>query len=293
MRPSLKWLLSIPVTGAMLALAACSDSPTPSTGGVTLERAGAYTVNLEVMAGTGAIEIYAGSSAENIATTRTAVAEGECPAQGTCKASHTFENGEGKYLKIVYTAKHVGQQQFWMNQAYHCPNSSSGCTTGKVDNMGNINTALTGVALVIDTVAIGGNSLTIGMLGSEKKPTGAGIAGATGARCYDAKMQGASQWAAGAAINPAAIPACALALPAGSPVNEACNYLPHESRTPDGWGDYCASQCALAPTYSTLHTACLEMGHLTAPSAPTQMIPIIGVFMSRERVGGTYGSYSQ
>ena len=277
MRLSLKWLLSIPVTGAMLALAACSDSPTTSTGGVTLERAGAYTVNLEVMAGTGAIEIYAGSSAENIGTTRTAVAEGECPAQGTCKASHTFENGEGKYLKIVYTAKHVGQKQFYMNQAYHCPNSSSGCTTGKVDNMGKINTALTGVALVIDTVAIGGNSLTIGMNAGEKKPTGVGIAGATGARCYDPTV-GGSQWVAGAAINPAAIPACALALPAGSPVNEACNYLPLESRAPAGWGDYCVSQCAF--TFSQpLLAACLEMGHITAPSAPTQMIPIIGVLM--------------
>jgi len=269
MRLSLKWLLSIPVTGAMLALAACSDSPTTSTGGVTLERAGAYTVNLEVMAGTGAIEIYAGSSAENIGTTRTAVAEGECPAQGTCKASHTFENGEGKYLKIVYTAKHVGQKQFYMNQAYHCPNSSSGCTTGKVDNMGNINTALTGAALVIDTVAIGGNSLTIGMLGSEKKPTGAGIAGATGARCWEN-----GKWMAGAAINPSVIPACALALPVGTPSNEACN-IP---ASPSGWGDICVSKCTpqMDSTY-TLYSACLANGHISP--APTQMIPIIGVFM--------------
>ena len=274
MRLSLKWLLSIPVTGAMLALAACSDSPTTSTGGVTLERAGAYTVNLEVMAGTGAIEIYAGSSAENIGTTRTAVAEGECPAQGTCKASHTFENGEGKYLKIVYTAKHVGQKQFYMNQAYHCPNSSSGCTTGKVDNMGKINTALTGVALVIDTVGIGGNSLTIGMSGSEKKPTGVGgaaLAGATGARCYS---QG--KWVAGAAINPAAIPACASALPVGTPITQDCSYL----ASPSGVGDFCATRCSGAPpstASNSFYMACVNNGHISP--APTQMIPIIGVFM--------------
>ena len=268
MRSTLKCLLSIPVTGAMLALAACSDGPTTSTGGVTLERSGAYTVNLEVISGTGAVEIYAGSSAEDISPVRTAVAQGECPQQGTCRASHTFENSEAKYLKIVYTAKNVGTKQFYMNKAYHCTNSSKGCTSGRIDNMGKINTALTGVALVLDTVAIGGNSLTIGMSAGEDKPTGAGIAGATAARCWDASGGTGALWVAGEAIYPAAVPACALALPAGSPVTEDCTYLD----SPYGMGDLCVSECSGAHLFGgSIYDECLNAGLI---SASTPMISV-------------------
>ena len=127
----LKYWLSVLLIGITLILVACSESPT-SSGGVVMskgEGGGQITINVEQTGGHGAIELYLASDLTN---TRIAVAEGQCTGPDSCNDSIQVpyaSTADG--IRVVWSAKHLGQKDYYLASAYTCSPGSKGCTSNR------------------------------------------------------------------------------------------------------------------------------------------------------------------
>jgi hypothetical protein len=171
----LKYWLSVPLIGITLILVACSESPT-SSGGVVMskgEGGGQITINVEQTGGHGAIELYLADDLSN----RIAVAEGQCTGDDSCNASITVAaNKAAEGIKVVWSAKHLGQKDYYLASAYTCSPGSTGCTSNRIDYRYTTNKESTQASATFKVEPTAG-SITIGGSFSENKPAGAGTGG--------------------------------------------------------------------------------------------------------------------
>ena len=180
----LKYWLSVPLIGITLILVACSESPT-SSGGVVMskgEGGGQITINVEQTGGHGAIEVYSIPDCEDCASDRIAVAQGQCTGADSCNASITVTGAEAADgIKVVWSAKNLGQKDYYLASAYSCSPGSTGCTSNRTDYMYRSNGESTQASATFKVEPTAG-SITIGGSFSENKPAGAGTGGVN--YCY-------------------------------------------------------------------------------------------------------------